>query len=160
MHSPQNPGRVIVPVIESGDQGGNIIPFPRPTPLEGVPMTGDEFDAEIRRLGFTQLSFADYAGIGGRTARTYAAKGPPPLAEVLLRLLAQVHVPGGWRGNRLREAPSIRETREAIEPAVQHIIGRAVEQHWDPTTIADALSAIADELRQGSAIEPRRATSA
>lgn len=150
----------MVPATESGGQGGDVIPFPRPTPYEGPHMTGDEFDAEIRRLGFTQLSFADFAGIGGRTARTYAAKGPPPLAEVLLRLLAQTHVPGGWRGNRLREAPTVAETRDAIEPAIQHVVTRAVEQHWDPATIADALSAIADDLRHGQASKPRKAASA
>lgn len=160
MHSPENPGRVIVLPTESGGQGENVVLFPCPTPTKGTHMTGDEFDVEIRRLGFSQLSFADFAGIGGRTARTYAAKGPPPIAQVLLRLLAERHIPGGWRGNRLLDAPTVEQTREAIEPAVQHIIDRAVEQHWDPTTIAYALSAIADDLRASAVAEPRRATSA
>lgn len=145
--SRENPGRVIVPATESG---GNVIPFPRPTPhWEPCSMTGEEFDAEIRRLGFSQVSFAAFTGITDRTARAYASKGPPPFVQVFLRLLSQGHVPGGWRGNRLKAAPTVAETREAVEPALRHVIDKAVDQHWDPATIADALSEIADELRGG-----------
>lgn len=156
--SPHAQDRVIVPADESGQ--GNVIPFPRPTSCEGPHMTGDEYDAAIRRLGFTQVSFAEYAGIGQRTSRTYASKGPPEPVQLLLRVLERVHVPGGWRGNRIREAPTVEETKEAIEPAARYIIERAVEQHWDPFTIADALSTIADDLRAEHAPNQRKAGSA
>ena len=150
--------RGIVPADESGQ--GTVIPFPRPIPCQRLSMTGDEYDDAIRRLGFTQVGFAEFAGIGQRTSRTYAAKGPPEPLVLLIKTLEQYHIPGGWRGNRIREAPMVEETREAIGPSINHLIERAIEQHWDPLTIADTLSAIADDLRAEHAPDKRKAGSA
>ena len=140
---------------------GTVIAFPETTTLEGHSvMTGDEFDAEIRRLGFTQVGFGEFVGIAPRTIRTYVQKGPPAFIVKMLSLMSSQHVEGGWRGNRLKPAPTLDETREAVEPAVQALVSRAVEQHWDAATVADALCAIADDIRSASTTSERKAVSA
>lgn len=56
-------------------------------------MTGDEFKDALRRLGRTQIGFAQEIGVSRRTVHLWAERGPPAYAIYLIGLLERCAVP-------------------------------------------------------------------
>lgn len=67
-------------------------------------MTPSEFNAAIKRLGYTQEGFAEAVGAGKRTGQRWATESVPPVVATLVRILvARPELRGVLDG--LRDAP-------------------------------------------------------
>lgn len=113
-------------------------------------MDGRAFDAEIRALGFTQIGFADYLGLGRRTVRGYVQHGAPPHIVAHIELLKKTHI---------SEPPSPLETtldgaRAAVMPAVKAVLDEAAAQHWPKAMLAALVADVAAELAAQATAEP------
>lgn len=113
-------------------------------------MEGRAFADEIDRLGFTQVGFADWLGVGRRTIRDYVQKGAPQSVVTVVELLKRVHVP---------EAPSpiattLEKARDAIQPAARALLDDAASKHWPKAMLADVLTELAAQLRAEAEAEP------
>lgn len=55
-------------------------------------MTSDQYKKALERLGMTQEQAGEWLGVSGRTGQNYAAKGPPQVVAMLLRLMLKLNL--------------------------------------------------------------------
>lgn len=136
--------------VESGMEW--IVPVPTASDRDEMAfqeMNGREFDEAIDRLGFTQVGFADWLGVGQRSVRRYVQTSAPPHIAAVVELLNRLYVAEA-RPLRTNEETA----REAIQPVARALADNAVRQGWPKPMVADILSALAAELHAEAANEP------
>ena len=111
-------------------------------------MHPDEFKATLKRLGFTQTTFAEYLGLNVRTVNDWGAAvpksadkvkgpdriGPPEYAVRIIRLLERNYIPAAPASQQKELAIS------ALSVAFSGLLGAAVAKDWTTDAIMDALS--------------------
>lgn len=102
-------------------------PIPIDDLVEKGPSDGADFDRRIRALGFSQVGFAEWSGIGARTVRSYVSAGPPPSVSRLVAALESVR-------------------RLSAE------IGRGDESPDRSLELADELERMAEGIRRGATL--------
>lgn len=111
-------------------------------------MHPDDFKAALKRLGFTQGTFADYVGSNIRTVNDWCATvpknsqkikgpiriGPPEYVVRIIQLLERNFIPA---------APAIQSKEQAIAAlsvSFAGLLGSAIAKDWTTASIMEVLS--------------------
>lgn len=119
-----------------------------PTEEQTFAMHPDEFKTTLKRLGFTQGSFADYIGSNIRTVNDWCAAvpknaqkikgpvriGPPEYVVRIIQLLDRNFIPAAPASQSKEQAIS------ALSVSFAGLLGSAIAKDWTTTSIMEVLS--------------------
>lgn len=110
-------------------------------------MDADAFKAARRKLGQTEVQFAQSFGVSRRTVQNWSAKGPPAYVGELLQLALVSKIPPPDKANpeTIDQAALLEDAAAKLRPVFDEFLRTANSVGWSTTTVIATLQRWMDD---------------